>query len=74
MKDIPMQLVVVQLENGRRGVFFGAPIVADDDSELDCQVEQVFFSNVNRLPDGMSLDELSQLAMAQFEQGGRPMH
>lgn len=74
MKTIPMQLVVVQLENGRRGVFFGTPIVGDEEAELDCQVEQVYFSNINRLPDGMSLDELAQLAMAQFEHGSRPMH
>lgn len=67
MASVALQMVVVELENGRRGVFFGRPLVADSDSEAQCQVEDVYFSNINQIPEGMDLAELSTLAMAQFE-------
>lgn len=74
MPSIPMQLIVVELENGRRGVFFGAPLVGDHESEAECQVEGVHFSNVSELPENLGLAELSRIALAQFERGRRPWH
>ncbi len=67
MASVPLQMVIVELENGRRGVFFGRPLVSDSETESDCQVEDVYFSNVNQIPEGMGLSEISRIAMAQFE-------
>ena len=74
METIPLQVVVVELENGRKGVFFGRPLVSDQDGEAECQVEEVYFSNVNAFPDNLGLAQLSQLALAQFEQQRKPPH
>ncbi len=74
MKTMPVQLVVVELDNGRRGVFFGTPIVADTEGESEFQVEEVYFSNVNELPEGVGLAELSRIALAQFERQRKPWH
>ena len=37
MKTVSMQLVTVELENGHRGVFIGAPLVTDERADADCQ-------------------------------------
>lgn len=61
MKNVPLQLVTVELENGTRGVFIGAPLVTDDYTDDDCQVGEVWFSDIQDVPDEISLSKLINL-------------
>ncbi|MFQ5995906.1 MAG: hypothetical protein ACE5K1_12535 [Acidiferrobacterales bacterium] len=62
-----VQMVIIDLENGSRGVFIGAPITADEFMDEDCTVEQVWFTNVQMIPKGATLEQVVQLALAQIE-------
>jgi len=74
MKTIPLQLVVVELEDGQQGVFFGQPLLTDSELKADCGVQNVWFSNINTLPDGTSLEQLSLFAIEHFRGRNRPLH
>lgn len=74
MKTVSLQLVVLELENGRRGVFFGTPLVGDDETENDCQVENIWFSNISELPGDADLRQLAHLAVEQFTAQMKPWH
>ena len=65
MKMLPLQLVVIDLENGRRGAFIGRPRVPDSFSDDDCQVENVWFTSIQEIPEGVSLTSLTDMAMEQ---------
>ncbi len=66
MKSVPLQVVVVELEDGRRGAFFGPPMIIDESGEEELQVESIWFSDVSHLPDTISLAQLRQLALEKF--------
>lgn len=65
MKMLPLQLVVIDLEDGRRGAFIGRPLVPDSFSGDDCQVENVWFTSIQEIPEGVSLASLTDMAMEQ---------
>lgn len=65
MKMLPLQLVIIDLEDGRRGAFIGRPLVPDSFSEDDCQVENVWFTNIQEVPEGVSLTRLTEMAIEQ---------
>lgn len=69
MKMLPLQLVIIDLENGQRGVFIGRPLVVDDSTEEGCQVENVWFTNVQEMPDTATLEQLAKLALEQMSAG-----
>ena len=58
MKDVALQLITVELENGKQGVFIGGPLITDDYSEQDSQVDSVCFSDIQEVPANMTLKEL----------------
>ncbi len=62
-----VQMVVIDLEDGSRGVFIGAPITPEKFSDEECTVEQVWFTNVQMIPKGATLEQVVQLAVAQIE-------
>jgi hypothetical protein len=62
-----VQMVIIDLENGSRGIFIGTPITADEFMDEDCTVEQVWFTNVQMIPKGATLEQVVQLALAQIE-------
>lgn len=62
-----VQMVIIDLENGSRGVFVGAPITSDEFMDEDCTVEQVWFTNIQMIPKKVTLEQLVQLALAQVE-------
>jgi hypothetical protein len=66
MKTVSMQLVTVELENGHRGVFIGAPLVTDERADADCQVEEVWFSDIQDVPDEISLTRLIRMLQDQL--------
>lgn len=73
MQTIPMQVLIVELDNGRRGVFFGVPLV-DDSSSSDAQIESVWFSSVNELPNTANFEQISRLAEEYFQDHSGYLH
>lgn len=66
MKTIALQLVTVNLENGRRGVFVGIPLVTEESVETDSQVEEIWFSDVQEVPDQLTVAKLIRLVAEQI--------
>jgi hypothetical protein len=62
-----VQMVIIDLEDGSRGVFIGTPITPEQFSDEQCTVEQVWFTNVQMIPKGATLEQVVQLAVAQIE-------
>lgn len=73
MKMLPLQLVIIDLENGQRGVFIGRPLVSDEVSEIGCQVENVWFTDIQEMPDNATLEQLTRMALAQISGGSRTL-
>jgi len=69
MKMMPLQLVIIDLENGQRGVFIGRPLITDDSVEDGCQVENVWFTDIHELPDNATLEQLARMALEQMSRG-----
>ena len=51
MKELALQLVTVELENGKQGVFIGGPLITDDYTNEQSQVESVWFSDIQEFFD-----------------------
>lgn len=68
MKKMPLQLVIIELENGKRSVFVGQALCPNSYSEEECQVENVWFSDVRDIPANATLEQLVSLANDQSEQ------
>lgn len=66
MQTEAVQVVVIELEDGRRGVFVGLPLVTNEDDESDCQVENVWFTDMQQAPAGMNLEQLARLVNQQL--------
>lgn len=66
MKTVPLQLVTLDLDNGERGVFVGCPIVSDATPETDCQIQDIWFSDVQDVPDELTLRQLIELLRQQL--------
>ena len=69
MKMLPLQLVIIDLENGQRGVFIGRPLITDDSVVDECQVENVWFTDIHEMPDSATLEQLRRMAMEQMSKG-----
>lgn len=66
MKDVALQLVTVELENGKQGVFIGGPLVTDDFTDEDSQVDSIWFSDIQEVPANITLQELIRLVTRQI--------
>ena len=66
MKLLPLQPVIIDLENGRRGVFIGRPLITDEADEDDCQVQNVWFTDIHEMPDTATLEQLTRMAIEQI--------
>lgn len=69
MKMLPLQLVIIDLENGQRGVFIGRPLITNEASESDCQVQNVWFTDIHEMPDSSTLEQLTRMALEQMSAG-----
>ena len=69
MKMMPLQLVIIDLENGQRGVFIGRPLIVNEGAEEDCQVENVWFTEIHEMPDNATLEQLTRMALEQMHAG-----
>lgn len=65
MKSISLQLLTTCLEDGRQGVFVGLPMVFEKDLEKGSQVEDIWFSEILKVPIETELVALLQLIQAQ---------
>ena len=66
MKTLALQLVTVGLENGQQGVFVGWPLVAENSQENSGQVENIWFSNIQQVPQNRTLEQLMELVRKQL--------
>ena len=69
MKMMPLQLVIIDLENGQRGVFIGRPLIIEDIGENDHQVQNVWFTDIQEMPDSATLEQLTRMTLEQMSQG-----
>jgi len=68
MKELALQLVTVELESGKQGVFIGGPLITDDFSSAECQVDNIWFSDIQDVPANITLAELVSLVQKQVYQ------
>lgn len=66
MKTLELQLVTVGLENGEQGVFVGWPLIPEKNVENSSQVEKIWFSNVQAIPDCLTMEQLMELVRKQI--------
>lgn len=66
MKTVTLQLVTVGLENGRQGVFIGIPLITEENSETNSQVEEIWFSNIQEIPEDLSIEKIMRLLAGQL--------
>ena len=66
MKTLALQLVTVGLENGQQGVFVGWPLVAENSQENSGQVENIWFSIIQQVPQNLTLEQLMELVRKQL--------
>ena len=66
MKTLALQLVTVGLENGQQGVFVGWPLVPEIKKENSSQVENIWFSNIQQVPQDLTLEQLRELVRKQL--------
>lgn len=65
MKDVALQLVTVELENGKQGVFIGGPLITDDYTNQDRQVDSIRFSDIKEVSANITLLELINMLTQQ---------
>lgn len=66
IKHVPLQMLMVNLTNGRRGLFIGVPLVHEQDAHQDAEVQEIWFSDVQELPNHMTLEQLMEMVRDQI--------
>lgn len=66
MKTVALQVVTVGLENGQQGIFIGIPLITEENSDTDSQVEEIWFSNIQQVPNDLTVEKLVRLIAAQL--------
>jgi len=59
--EVDLQLVMVELSGGQRGVFIGSPAVADMPKINASKIVNIWFSNIQRIPADMSVPDLMSM-------------
>ena len=65
MNTVALQLVTVDLENGERGVFIGLPLIPETGAQPDQEVEEIWFSDIQDVPDDLTFAQLIRLVRLQ---------
>lgn len=60
-KHVPLQLVMVNLTNGHRGLFVGLPLVSHEEVGQDTQIDHIMLSDIQQLPEDMTLAQLMKM-------------
>jgi hypothetical protein len=66
MKTLALQLITVGLDNGSQGIFVGWPLVTEDTGLADGQVENIWFSDIQDVPNHLTLEQLMELLRKQL--------
>ena len=66
MKTLELQLITVGLDDGQQGIFVGLPLLTRQKTETDGAVENIWFSDIKRVPDSLTMDELMELVRKQL--------
>lgn len=66
MKTLALQLITVELDNGSQGIFIGWPLVTKDTPIADGQVENIWFSDIQNVPNHLTLEQLMELLRKQL--------
>ena len=65
-KPVPLQLLMVNLTNGERGMFVGLPLVHREEVDHDTQIDHIMLSDIQQLPEDMTLAQLMQMVQEQL--------
>lgn len=65
-KHVPLQMMMVNLTNGHRGMFIGLPLVDHAEADNATEVENIMFSDVQKLPEDMTLAQLMEMVQGQI--------
>ena len=66
MKTLELQLVTVGLDDGKQGGFVGWPLITQQPAEESGQVENIWISNLQKVPDSLTLEQLMELVRKQL--------
>jgi len=64
-KTVPLQLVTLDMDNGKQGIFVGVPLVTNE-STPDTTIENIWFSDIQNVPDDLTVEQLIKLVSAQL--------
>jgi hypothetical protein len=74
MKDIPLQLMTVIMEDGQQGIFIGVPMVADAPPQNKNHISEIWFSDVREIPNSLTVSVLMEMVQAQLCQSQGKVH
>jgi hypothetical protein len=66
MKNVSLQLIAVDLENGQRGVFIGVPLLTEERAGKGYRIEDIWFSNIQQIPEDLTVAKLIRLVAEQI--------
>ncbi len=66
MKTMKLQMVTVGMDDGTQGVFVGWPLIQEQATEDSGQVENIWFSSLQTVPDNLTLEQLMELVRKQL--------
>ena len=72
--ELALQMVTVELENGEQGVFIGGPLIANDYTDDECQVDSIWFSDIQEVPQNITLSELLTLVKSHLCQQSKMLN
>lgn len=61
VETVPLQLLTIQTQNGQRWIFVGSPAVLPSDSDVNNAIVDVWFSNVQEVPQDASIRSLVEM-------------
>ena len=64
-KHVPLQMLMVNLSDGRRGLFIGVPLIEQHEARHDTEVQDIWFSDVRELPNQMTLEQVLEMVQEQ---------
>lgn len=73
MKKQSVQLVIIDLENGNRGVFVGRPLFDEETEPTERKVENVWFTDIDNVPSNATLEQVAKLAVRHLESGNHTL-
>ncbi len=66
MKTLELQLITVGLDDGKQGIFVGLPLLTRQQAETDGTIENIWFSDIKRVPDSLTMEELMEIVRKQM--------